>query len=207
MGRDRGDPLGLVLGAIELAAGLDGACELEVHGAALSGQQVVVDDLAQQRVPEAEASRRHRRRGRARPRSRAARRAARRRSRRRRARSAASSRARPTATARAARPAWVAEPLDPQHERVAQALRRRAAAVERGRQQLLDVQRVAVRAHQQPVDQVRSRRLTEDVGQRFRELSTVERLELEPAAAVEPCRARPAAAAADGGGATRRCGS
>ena len=80
----------------------------------------------------------------------------------------------------------LAEPLDPQHECVAQALRRRAATVERGRHQLLDVQRVAVGACQQPIDQVRGGGLAEDVGQRLRELRAVERLELEPAAGVEP---------------------
>ena len=177
MSGDRSDPLSFVLGAVELAAGFDGARELEVHGAALSGQEVVVYDLAQERVPEAEASavtgdkdvlgdgfaQRLAQLG-----------------------VAHAGDARDQLLVQSATdgdgahrpPCGIAEPLDPQHERVAQALRRRPATVKCGRHELLDVERVAVRAHQQAVDQVRGRCLTEDVGQRLRKLRVVERLQL-----------------------------
>ena len=46
--------------------------------------------------------------------------------------------------------------LDAEHERVAQALRRRPPTVEAGRQQLLGVQRVALAALEHALDQIRA---------------------------------------------------
>ena len=77
------------------------------------------------------------------------------------------------------------EPLDPQHQRVAQRRRERAAAVRARRQQLLGEQRVALAAREQPRDQVVSGRRAEDVGQLLRELLARERAQLDaPVAGV-----------------------
>ncbi len=75
----------------------------------------------------------------------------------------------------------LAQPLDPQHQRVAQGVGRGAAAVEPGRQQLLDVQRVAARPRPQPVEQLGRGRLAEDVLELAGELVERERREREPA--------------------------
>ena len=76
-----------------------------------------------------------------------------------------------------------AQPLDPQHQRVAQRRRQRAAAVRAGREQLLGEQRVALRAREQPVEQVLARRLAEDVGELLGQLGARERRELDAAGA------------------------
>ena len=64
----------------------------------------------------------------------------------------------------------IRQPLDPEHERVAQRLRRGAPAVQPGGQELLDVERVALAAHVQAVDQLLAGRLAEDVGQHLGQL-------------------------------------
>ena len=75
------------------------------------------------------------------------------------------------------------QPLHPQHQRVAQRVRRRAAAVEAGGEQLLAVQRVAARAGPQPLQQLGLRRRAEDVRQLVGQLGARERLERDPAGA------------------------
>ena len=82
------------------------------------------------------------------------------------------------------------QPLDPQHERVAQALRGRSPSVESGREQLLAVQRIALAALEQPLHELLARRLAEDVREHLGELLAVERLELDPARAVQPVELR-----------------
>ncbi len=72
------------------------------------------------------------------------------------------------------------EPLDARHERVAQALRGGAAAVESGRQQLLGEQRVALAAREQPLEQRPLGLGAEDVGQRLRQLIAVEQRQVDP---------------------------
>ena len=169
---------------------------------ALAGQQVVDDDLAQQRVPErveallvgddelrgdrlaqrlaqlARVQRSTRRRG-----------------------SAWSSR-RPAASSRSSSCASSRQPLDPQHQRVAQRRRQRAAPVHPGRQQLLGEQRVALRAREQPVEQILAR-----LGPRMSASCSASSSRVSGAARrggrAHRARARPAAAAADGGGAAR----
>ena len=97
-----------------------------------------------------------------------------------------SSAARPTATARATRWASSRQPLDPHHEGVAQALRRGAAAVEPGGQQLLGVQRVALAAREQALDQRCSGSAPRMSVSASPKLVAVERLELDPPRALEP---------------------
>ena len=65
---------------------------------------------------------------------------------------------------------WVVwlEPLDAHHERVAQARRQRAAAVEAGGEQLLGEQRVALAAGEQALDELVLRRRAEDVREQRR---------------------------------------
>ena len=106
----------------------------------------------------------------------------------------------------AAAPARVRQPLDAQHQRVAQRVRRRAAAVEPGRQQLLAEQRVAAGARPQPLQQVGSRRGADDVGQQLGELVAGERREAGRAARAGRVPAPPVAGAAGGRGAPRRIG-
>jgi len=77
------------------------------------------------------------------------------------------------------------ELLDPRDERVAQALGRGAAAVEPGREQLLGVERVALAALEQPVEQRLVGLGAEDVAQRLGQLQAIERPQLDPADAVE----------------------
>ena len=69
------------------------------------------------------------------------------------------------------------QPLDPQHERVAQRVGGGAEAVDAGRQQLLREQRVAARALPQPVQQLGVGRFAEDVGQLVGQLVVRERIE------------------------------
>jgi len=57
--------------------------------------------------------------------------------------------------------------LDPQHERVAQALRRGPATVQARGQQLFGVQRVALTALEHALDEIGAGRVAEDVGQRL----------------------------------------
>ncbi len=78
------------------------------------------------------------------------------------------------------------QPLDPQQERVAQALRGGAATVEPGGEQLLGIQRVALAASEQAVDERGARGVAEDVLERLRELPAVERGQLDPASTLEP---------------------
>ena len=78
------------------------------------------------------------------------------------------------------------QPLDPQHERVAQALRRGAAPVEAGCEQLLGVQRVPLAAGEQPLDEPLARRVAEDVRERLGQLGAVERREVDPPSPLEP---------------------
>ena len=73
--------------------------------------------------------------------------------------------------------------LDAQHQRVAQRVRRGAAAVEPGGEQLLAVQRVAARARPQPLEQVGLGRRAEDVGELAGELLAGQRLERDAAGA------------------------
>ena len=73
--------------------------------------------------------------------------------------------------------------LDPQHQRVAQRRRQRAAAVEAGRQQLLGEQRVALRAREQPAEQVLARGAAEDVGELLGQLGARQRVQLDAAGA------------------------
>ena len=74
-------------------------------------------------------------------------------------------------------PHALGEPLDPQHQRVAQRVGCRAASVEPGRQQLLAEQRVAARAGPQPLQQIGRGRSPEDVGELLGQLVAGERVE------------------------------
>jgi hypothetical protein len=73
----------------------------------------------------------------------------------------------------------VREALDPQHERVPQRLGRGSAAIEPGRQEFLRVERVALAARVEPVDELPARWFSEDVRERLGQLETVERRELD----------------------------
>ena len=75
------------------------------------------------------------------------------------------------------------EALDPQHQRVAQRGRQRAAPVEPGGEQLLGEQRVALAARVQALDQVGVGRAAEDVGERLGELVARQPAQLDPARA------------------------
>ena len=77
--------------------------------------------------------------------------------------------------------AGLGQPLDPQHERVAEALGGGAAPVEPGGQQFLRVQRVALAAGKQPVHELLGGRVAEDVGERLSQLAAVKRDQFEPA--------------------------
>ena len=74
-----------------------------------------------------------------------------------------------------------AQALDPQHQRVAQRRRQRAAPVEPGGQQLLGEQRVALGAVEQARQQIGVRLRAEDVGELLGQLGLRERLELDAA--------------------------
>ena len=89
----------------------------------------------------------------------------------------------PTATSRRISCAGSDRLLDAQHQRVAQRVGRRAAAVEPGGEQLLAVQRVAARARPQPLQQVGLGRRAEDVGELVGELLAGQRLERDAAGA------------------------
>ena len=99
----------------------------------------------------------------------------------------------------------VAEPLDPQRQRVGEARRHRAEPVEAGGQELLGEQRVALAAGEQPVEQRAVGRGAEDVGELLCELVAREPGEVD-AQRARRARARPAAGAAGGAGAARRAG-
>ena len=88
-----------------------------------------------------------------------------------------------TATSRSSSCAGLGQPLDAEHQGVAQRVRRRAAAVEAGGEQLLAVQRVAAGAGPQPLQQLGLRRRAEDVRQLVGQLGVRERLERDPAGA------------------------
>ena len=177
--------------ALELAlvAALAGLLQIprqrQVQLAALAGQQIVVERLAQERVPEAEAALDvgdqhllgHRL---AQPALQGLTFDAGDRDQRRLVQSAAH-RHRPGHLLGRGR-----EALDPDHERVAQALRRRPAAVQPRRQQLLGVQRVALAAREQPLDQRPIGLGAEDVGQRLAELLAIKRLQLDAPRSLEP---------------------
>ena len=75
------------------------------------------------------------------------------------------------------------QPFGAQHERVAQRVRRRAAPVEPGGQQLLAEQRVAAGSRPQPLQQLGGRRGPEDVGQLLGQLVAGQRRERDPARA------------------------
>ena len=75
------------------------------------------------------------------------------------------------------------QPLDPQHQRVAQRRRQRAAPVHPGRQQLLGEQRVALRAREQPVEQILARLGAEDVGELLGQLVARQPVQLDAAGA------------------------
>ena len=182
MVRDPGRQVGAAVRGHALGAPLERAREREVQLGALARQQVVDDDLAQQRVPERVAALlvgdhelggdglAHR----------------------------VAQRARidpgglgedrviqpPAGREHAQRLLRVrGQPLDPQHQRVAQRRRERAAPVRPGREQLLGEQRVALRAAEQPRQQVLAGRLAEDVVELLGELGARQRLELHPAGA------------------------
>jgi hypothetical protein len=74
----------------------------------------------------------------------------------------------------------LAQALDAHHQRVAQRRRKRAAAVEPGRQQLLGEERVALAPCPEPLDQPVIGRRAEDVGELLAKLSLVERSHLDP---------------------------
>ena len=76
--------------------------------------------------------------------------------------------------------------LDPQQERVAEALRRGAAAVHPRGQQLLGVQGISLAAGEQAVDERVVRRRAKDVGEHLGQLVAVERREFDPPHALEP---------------------
>ena len=71
----------------------------------------------------------------------------------------------------------IGQPLDAQHQRVAQRVRRRSEAVDPGGQELLGEERVAARARPQALQQLGRRRLAEDVLELIGELAVRERLE------------------------------
>jgi hypothetical protein len=75
--------------------------------------------------------------------------------------------------------------LDAQQESVPEALRRGAAPVEAGGEQLLDVERVAFTAGEQAIDQLHAGSIAEDVLQRLRQLGAIERSQLDSARALE----------------------
>ena len=72
------------------------------------------------------------------------------------------------------------EALDSQQQRLSEAGRERAAPVDAGSDQLLGEQRVAAAAAEQPLDHVGVWLRPEDVGELVGELSAVEALELDP---------------------------
>ncbi len=78
------------------------------------------------------------------------------------------------------------QPLDPQHERIAQTLRRGAASVEARREQLLGVQRVPLAAGEQPLDEPFIWSVAEDVRQGLGQLRPVERCEVDAPNPLEP---------------------
>ena len=82
------------------------------------------------------------------------------------------------------------QPLDPQHERISQALRCAPAPVESCCEQLFGVQRIALAAREQPLDELGARRVTEDVGQRFGQLGPIEPSEVDAASALEAIKLR-----------------
>ena len=82
-----------------------------------------------------------------------------------------------------AAPRGLGQPLHPQHQCVAQRVRRGAAAVEPRGQQLLAEQGVAARTRPQPLQQVGVGRVAEDVGQLLGQLVARERLERDAAGA------------------------
>ena len=77
------------------------------------------------------------------------------------------------------------EPLDPEHERVTEALGEGAPAVEPSGHELLGVERVALAAVVQPVNQSVSGSLAQDVGEDLDDLGAAERRELDPAHVLE----------------------
>ncbi len=77
----------------------------------------------------------------------------------------------------------LAEPLDPHHQRVAQRARQPAAAVEPRGEELLGEQRVALAARVQALEQLVVGRAAEDVGQQVGELVAREPHQLDPARA------------------------
>ena len=78
------------------------------------------------------------------------------------------------------------EALDPQQECVAQALRGGAATIEPGGQQLFAIERVALAANEQALDQLGPRSRAENVGERLRQLVAVKWRELDAARPIEP---------------------
>ena len=174
------DGAGLLVDAL-----LERAGERQVEGGALTGQQVVLDHLAQQRVAEAVAAvvvgdqdvvv------------DRLAQRVAKRALveaaglRQQRVVGALGNGDEPQDLLRG-----LGQALDAQHQRVAQRVRRGAAAVEAGGEQLLAVQRVAARALPQPLQQVGLGRRAEDVGELVGQLGARERLERDAARVRSP---------------------
>jgi hypothetical protein len=75
------------------------------------------------------------------------------------------------------------EALDAHHQRVAKRGGQRAAPVEAGGEQLLGEQRVALAARVQALDELGGGRCAQDVGERFGELLTREPRQLDPAGA------------------------
>ncbi len=80
--------------------------------------------------------------------------------------------------------AGLREPLDPEQQRLAQARRQRAAAVDPGREQLLGEQRVALAAAVEALDHDPLRLGPEDVGELTGELLEVEARQLDAAGAL-----------------------
>ena len=72
------------------------------------------------------------------------------------------------------------EALDPHHQRVAERGRQRSAAVASGRDQLLDEQRMPLRTREHAVHQPGVRRLTEQIGQLLEQLLARQRRQLDP---------------------------
>ena len=162
--------------------GLERAGEREVQLGVLARQQVVVDDLAQQRVPELVATagvgddhvglRRlahHRAQLGAAEATRVGEHVV---------REDARGREQPQHLLRR-----LAQALDPHHQRVAQRRRQPAAAVEPRREQLLGEQRVALAAGVQALDQLVVGRPAEDVGEQLAQLVARQARELDPAGA------------------------